>query len=134
MKMKDYAVTVLLSRDPIQTIFPGRMKSAQDFREAIAAGLYGNGEDGFTVEVKADSHLAAAEVAFAICNSYPEEAFCSGEYLYAVRLYRKEGNRSLSVGDLCIIRDLSGPSRADGRYGCGSVGWVLIEEGNGNGN
>jgi hypothetical protein len=46
---------------------------------------------------------AAAETAYAICNSYPGELHCSVIYADDVDLYRRYGNRSLSVGDAVTV-------------------------------
>jgi hypothetical protein len=114
-----YNVTVCLSHDPRRTILPGFRAFAQAARD----GLYGDG--GFTLqELPAESHTEAANVAFAVCNSYPEEMHCDpSEYGEAVRIYREEGNRSLSVGDALLIEQVGEPSPDDGRYGCASMGW-----------
>lgn len=125
-----FCISVLLSKDPRRTLIG--LRSAEDFRAAIKDGCYGNGEDGFNLRVRADSHLAAAEVAFAVCNSSVGELHCERVYQDQVKDYRAAGNRSLSVGDICLIRIADGfeaPSQAspeDGRYGCASMGWVLI--------
>ena len=117
--MNLYNVTICLSLDPRRTIFPG----FKDFKEAASDGLYGDG--GFLLqELPAESHTEAANIAFAVCNSYPEEMHIDAhEYGEAVRQYRKEGNRSLSVGDALLIKQVGQASPDDGRYGCASLGW-----------
>jgi hypothetical protein len=53
---------------------------------------------------KADkSAEAIAELAYAVCNSYPEEMHCAAHHYDIVERYREEGNRSLSVGDVVEV-------------------------------
>lgn len=66
-----------------------------------------------------DMGEAAAETAYAICNSYPGELFCSTIYADDVALYRRDKNRSLSVGDAVTVDGVW--------YVCGDFGWNRID-------
>lgn len=106
---------------------------------------------GWTPDVKMDlaiefwtphmEPLAACEVAFAVCNSYPAtgqqmaELHCDGRYIEVVEQYRsvarvvdgkvKQGWRSLSVGDVVEI-DVDGGNDNAARFTCDPCGFSLI--------
>jgi hypothetical protein len=82
----------------------------------------------FAVKVDADTHERAAEVAYALCNSYPEEMFCAAEHAGQVAAYRANRLRSLSVGDVVVV---DGHAFAYVPLGCKPVGppeWVAPEQ------
>ncbi len=54
-------------------------------------------------ELEERDHGAAAEFAYAICNSHPTEMHVDDKYLPLVSEYRKARNRSLSVGDKVVV-------------------------------
>jgi hypothetical protein len=64
-----------------------------------AFGLPGPPMQAVRFDVTAESELAACDVAFAVCNSYPSEMFCDHSYSDVVDEYRSRKHRSLSVGD-----------------------------------
>ncbi len=68
----------------------------------------------FDLEVEG-SGLAACETVYAILNSYPDEMFCAEKYRASVEAFRKQGRRSMSVGD---VLDVDGV-----RYECAKVGF-----------
>jgi len=71
-------------------------------------------------EVAAAGAEAACEFAFAVCNSYPQEAFgVAREHLELVAAYRKRRNRSLSVGDVVVVGEVA--------YCCDRFGWQRLE-------
>lgn len=117
--MTRFAVTVHLSSHFRDT---SCIRSVSDFDEAAASGAYDGAGSRF--EVEAGSHVEAAEVAFAVCNSYPDEMHAGGVYLDVVKRYRNGGNRSLSVGDLVMVSCVDSPSGDDGRYGCARAGFI----------
>jgi hypothetical protein len=128
--MNQYEVKVRLSADPRRTLL---FTDNDSFTQSLIDGCYPDGS--FVLDVDADSHLAAAEVAFAVCNSYAalepnrfDELHCSESYRPVVAAYREAGNRSLSTGDVIEVRDADGWNRADGLYGCARVGWVKLPE------
>ena len=47
--------------------------------------------------------LAAAEVVYSICNSYPDELHCDARFASEVEAYREVSLRSLSCGDAVAI-------------------------------
>lgn len=47
----------------------------------------------------------AIGLAWAICNSYPDEMFCDAEYRPIVEQYRAACHRSLSNGDYLMLQD-----------------------------
>ena len=96
-----YDVTVLLSRHFRLTCMG--FDPTADYDEAI------------TFKVSASTEDQALDVAFAVCNSHPEELHCDERYADDVRFYRNSGNRSLSVGD-CV--------KVNGRlFSCEPMGW-----------
>jgi hypothetical protein len=115
---KLYKATVHLSMDFRRTCF---FIKDDGFEKAAADGVYDG--DGFTFDVLADSHLEAAEVVFAVCNSSPGELHCEEAYFDRVQRYREKGNRSLSTGDIVMLRRLGSPDDEDGRYGVKSFGF-----------
>lgn len=120
--MNRYHISVHLSNDFRRTCaFRVFYPSGDSFEKAARDGCYD--EAGFSWMVLANSHLEAAEIAFAVCNSYPDELHCDRIYEGIVRSYRKADNRSLSVGDLLMIRNYDSPNAEDGRYGCASLGF-----------
>lgn len=84
-----YEVHVLLSEDFRATCFG--YDPSVIYREAI------------TLDIGAESEVEACEIAFAICNSTESERFCPIRYTADVKRYRAASNRSLSVGDACLI-------------------------------
>ncbi len=61
----------------------------------------------FDLTVEATSAEAAAEVVFEITNSYlPDEVHCDPRYADDVAAYRTAAGRSMSVGDVLLIRRL----------------------------
>jgi hypothetical protein len=127
--MSRYLVTVYVSNDFRRTtdlaygfsIEPG----GDSFAQAALDGVYDG--DNLTFTAEADSHAGAAEVAWEVCNSYyPDEMFCPEKYAESVRCYRQRGNRSLSMGDMVIVRNLDTPDAADGRYVAVSVGFRFL--------
>lgn len=124
--MTDFLITVHLSKDFRRTCI------LDDFEGAAADGVYDG--DGFSFAVvDAADHMEAAEIAFGVCNSspaghyegtnYPAELHCSAVYEDVVAAYRKDGNRSLSVGDMVMIFQARTASGNDGRYGVASMGF-----------
>jgi len=64
--------------------------------------------------------LWACETVFAILNSYPDEMFCAAQYRPQVEAFRKQGRRSMSVGDVLVV---------DGtRYECAPMGFTTTSE------
>lgn len=57
----------------------------------------------FEFELPGGNDEVVAELAYAICNSYPEELHVPVEYGPIVEAYRAGRNRSLSVGDIVKI-------------------------------
>lgn len=139
-----FTVTVHLSNDFRETCCFSTDLSR--FQQAASDGIYDG--LGFTFEAEAADHRAAAEVAFAVCNSYPstwvaDYAVEGGGYYDisteelngqaigyrdAVRAYRAAGNRSLSVGDIVTVTRKNtwtalDSDTTDGRYACLSVGF-----------
>jgi hypothetical protein len=74
----------------------------------------------FDLSVSASGVEAAAEVVFAVTNSYPGELFCEPSYADVVAEYRAAGLRSLSVGDVLIIADHTGVKTA---WACAPAGF-----------
>jgi hypothetical protein len=116
--MARYHITVHLSTDFRRT---GMFIAGDSFEKAALDGCYDG--FGFDLRLEANSHEAAAEVAWAICNSYPSEMHCSPKYLDDVARYRRGGNRSLSTGDLLMIENADSTNGLDGRYGVASFGF-----------
>jgi hypothetical protein len=59
----------------------------------------------FHLTVKATSAEAATEIVFGIANSYlPDELHCDPRYAAQVAAYRAAAQRSMSVGDVLLIR------------------------------
>lgn len=119
--MNAYTVSVHLSSKFRQTC---SACSAEDFATAERLGTYDGKAFHFCVE--AVSRLAAAEVAFAVCNSYPDEMHAPARCSDAVGRYRDAGHRSLSVGDIVEVTPVGGASDFDGRYGCAPLGFVRL--------
>lgn len=119
--MTEYRVTVYLSQEP-RTLLA---RSAQDFLGALDCQWE---KEAYTLIADCPSPEAAAEVAFAVCNSYPTELHCPTAYRDDVILYRAAGHRSLSVGDVVKVGRLTGVH--DERwYGCASMGWLPLPVG-----
>ena len=55
----------------------------------------------FTLEVDAEGQRAA-ELAFTILNSYPNELYCPASYLATVTAWRELKQRSMCVGDVVV--------------------------------
>lgn len=68
-----------------------------------AFGLPGEPMQAIRFDVEAPTPEHACEVAFAVCNSYPEEMFCDPAYHEVVAEYRSRKHRSLSVGDFVQV-------------------------------
>jgi hypothetical protein len=77
----------------------------------------------FDLRVEADQPTAAAEVVFAIANSYPGELVCDPRYGEEVAAYRAAGLRSLSVGDVVVVRDDAGDETS---WACMPTGWIRL--------
>jgi hypothetical protein len=58
----------------------------------------------FDLTVEAPSAEVAAKVVFAIANSYLDELYCDPRYAGEVVAYREVAERSMSVGDVLLIR------------------------------
>jgi len=78
----------------------------------------------FDLSVSASGVEAAAEVVFAVANSYPGELFCEPAYAGVVAAYRAAGLRSLSVGDVLIIADHTGVKTA---WACAPAGFDQLD-------
>jgi hypothetical protein len=78
----------------------------------------------FDLSVSASGVDAAAEVVFAVTNSYPGELFCEPSYADVVAEYRAAGLRSLSVGDVLIIADHTGVNTA---WACAPAGFDQLD-------
>jgi hypothetical protein len=76
--------------------------------------------------VEADSPEGAAEVAFQIANSYPDEMHCAERYAGEVRQYRRGRNRSLSVGDVVHVQETGGTPGQWGLYSVASAGFERV--------
>lgn len=63
---------------------------------------------------------AAAELAFAICNSYPDEMHCPEAYRSDVERWRAVQQRSMSVGDVVRI--------GDDVWICASMGFRVLDD------
>ena len=134
--MSKFHVTAHLSNDFSRTQDIAYGFAANDsYDRAWNDGVYGTSVS-FTVDDA--SHTHAAETVWAICNSYPasehdgtlypEEMFCSDEYTDIVAIYRSEGLRSFSMGDIVTIRNLDFASDpADGRYVAVRVGFEFLD-------
>jgi hypothetical protein len=77
----------------------------------------------FDLTVQAASVEAATELVFAIANSYPDELLCDPRYGGDVAAYRAAGLRSLSVGDVLLIRDQANTQTA---WACGWTGFARL--------
>jgi hypothetical protein len=77
----------------------------------------------FDLTVEAPSAKAATEVVFAITNSYPDELLCDPRYGGDVAAYRAAALRSLSVGDVLLIRDQANAQTA---WACGWTGFARL--------
>jgi hypothetical protein len=58
----------------------------------------------FRLAVEATSAEAATEIVFGIANSYPDELHCDPRYADKVAAYRTAAQRSMSAGDVLLIR------------------------------
>lgn len=116
--MPTFNINVHLSNDFRRSCF---FHGDDGYEKAAADGLYDG--FGFSFKVEAKDHLSAAEMAYAICNSYPDELHCHADYEPVVAAYRAEGYRSLSVGDLVMVFSADGPHGQDGRYGVTRFGF-----------
>jgi hypothetical protein len=77
----------------------------------------------FDLTVTADSPEAACEVVFAVCNSAPGELFCAPRYAEVVTEYRAARLRSLSVGDVLIIRPADSDADSGRAFACAVFGF-----------
>jgi len=119
---KYFQATVHLSNDLRRTcMFVGD----DDAEKAALDGCYDG--MGHRLYVWGDNVLEALNAVYAITNSYPEELNCDQRYAYDVGLYRQAGKRSLSVGDMVVIRNVQMPSEEDGRYVVASVGFERVQ-------
>ena len=92
------------------------VRLSQDFRKTCM-GYDPEAPYGFVIsfEVTAPTPEAAADVAFSVTNSYPEEMHCSARYAGIVKIYRALQYRSVSVGDVVVV---------DGApFACEAFGW-----------
>jgi hypothetical protein len=78
-----------------------------------------------TFRVSADGPEAAAEVAWTIANSYPDEMHALPRYAPDVARYRNAHHRSLSVGD--AVRVDGELTYAVARFGFAQVGAPWVE-------
>jgi hypothetical protein len=108
--MTTYAIEVVLSDDPATTMFSGWDEDVT-YHKALS------------FEAEAINAEDACEVAFAVCNSYPDELHCPNVFIDAVERYRNDKNRSLSVGD--IVRIYDGLTWV--LYSCERAGWKQRE-------
>jgi hypothetical protein len=72
-----------------------------------------------TFVVDACDAVAACELVYGICNSTPQQMRVDERYLRGVEGYRAQGRRSLSVGDVLVLRSPIGAR--------GSAGEVAVE-------
>jgi hypothetical protein len=77
----------------------------------------------FDLTVQAASVEVATELVFAIANSYPDELLCDPRYAGEVTAYRAAGLRSVSVGDVPMIRDQANTQAA---WACGWTGFARL--------
>jgi len=123
--MTQYEATIHLSNDFQRTcIFFGD----DNAEKAALDGCY----DGCGFTLRIDGAVDASDVlerVWEIANSYPGELHCAGRYGEAVDAYRYQGNRSLSTGDMVVIRNLNAPSAEDGRYVVASLGFKRVGAG-----
>lgn len=92
------------------------MMHVKVFLSPAAFGLPGDAMEAITLSIEADDPFDACEIAFAICNSYPNEMHCGSEHLPSVRVYRTRKHRSMMAGDYVTV---------DGRrFNCDRVGWI----------
>ena len=131
--MSRYRVTVHLSTDFRRTTdlaygFPTESGDDDSFSRAAIDGVYDG--YGFTFNVETSTHQAAAEVTWAVCNSYPDELHCQQRYAEDVLAYRDAGNRSLSMGDMVVIFDRDHTTHGDGRYIVARAGFTYLEGAN----
>jgi hypothetical protein len=80
----------------------------------------------FELTVAADSPEAACEVVFAVCNSAPGELFCDHRYAGVVAEYRAARLRSLSVGDVLIVRPAAGDADTGQAFACAIFGFDAL--------
>lgn len=71
------------------------------------------------IDDESEDPYFAAELVFAICNSYPTEMHADEQYRDQVRAYRDGRHRSLSMGDVLAI--------GEAFFFCAPTGWDLIE-------
>jgi hypothetical protein len=77
----------------------------------------------FDLTVAAATPEAACEVTFAVGNSYPDELHCDPCYAWEVAEWRAAELRSLSVGDVLVVRP-DGQDASVGRaFACAAVGF-----------
>ncbi len=109
------------------TVRPGRFHVS--ILHNTGFGSFFGYEDGdplvrvFDLHVEADQPAAAAEVVFAVANSYPDELVCDPRYAEEVAAYRAAGLRSLSVGDVLLIR---GDADDETSWACLPAGWIRL--------
>ncbi len=110
-----------------RTVRPGRFRVSVLHNTGF--GSFFGYEDGdplvrvFDLRVEAEQPTAAAEVVFAIANSYPGELVCDPRYAEEVAAYRAAGLRSLSVGDVVVVRDDAGDETS---WACLPTGWTRL--------
>jgi hypothetical protein len=80
----------------------------------------------FELTVTANSPEAACEIVFAVCNSAPGELFCDHRYAEVVSEYRAARLRSLSVGDVLIVRRAEGDGDGGRAFACAAVGFDAL--------
>lgn len=76
-------------------------------------------------DIEADGHMQAAELIFEITNLEPEDVSAAKALLYGdqMREYRKRMNRSVSVGDVLVLREADGEQGVVAVLACASLGW-----------
>jgi hypothetical protein len=77
----------------------------------------------FDLTVTAATAEAACEVTFGVGNSYPDELHCDPCYAREVADWRFRGLRSLSVGDVLVVRPAGQDVSAVQAFACAAVGF-----------
>ena len=131
-EMTSYRLTVHVSSNFRRTsdlAYGFDFTAGDSFAKAAADGVYD--DNLFFLTVEADSPRAAAEVAFAVCNSYPGELHCDARYADDVAAYRSPPatvhRRSLSMGDVVSVHHADSPAPGDGRYVVARVGFDYLD-------
>jgi hypothetical protein len=80
----------------------------------------------FELTVTADDPKAACEVVFSVCNSFPGELFCDHRYAAIVAEYRAAQLRSVSAGDVLVVRPADGDVDSGQAFACAMVGFDAL--------